>query len=67
MTGEELRAYRQELGMNQTDFAAHIGVSRKATVSDYEKGKREVPDTLALLIECKRDFAAFKKKIENIL
>jgi transcriptional regulator with XRE-family HTH domain len=44
--GERLREQRESLGMNQTDFAAAAGVSRK-TLFGYETGER-APDAAAL-------------------
>lgn len=44
--GERLREQRENLGMNQTDFAAAAGVSRK-TLFGYETGER-APDAAAL-------------------
>lgn len=44
--GERLREQRDRLGMNQTDFAAAAGVSRK-TLFGYETGER-APDAAAL-------------------
>lgn len=46
-----LRSLRQQVGLNQTDFARAIGVSR-STIGMYETGKRE-PDfeTLELIAD----------------
>ena len=44
--GERLRKVREDMKLNQSDFAAIIGASRQ-TQSNYEKGER-MPDALYL-------------------
>lgn len=46
--GERLRKVREDLGMNQTEFAALAGATRQ-TQSNYEKGER-MPDALYLAV-----------------
>lgn len=45
-TKERIREFRESLAVSQSTFAALIGVSRTATVSDWETGKA-VPSSLA--------------------
>lgn len=43
MTNLELKKFRKYKNMSQTDFAQYLGLSRYATISEYESGKIPVP------------------------
>lgn len=62
MTGEELKAYRTSIGYTQKEFAELIGVRRIATVADYERGIRTVPETVARLVQARKELAALQQK-----
>ncbi|MFU2489096.1 helix-turn-helix domain-containing protein [Thauera sp. WH-1] len=47
-TGEELRALREKLGLNQTDFWARFKVTQSGG-SRYESG-REIPNPIQILL-----------------
>ena len=49
MTGEEVRAARQKLGLTQVEFAERVGVARN-TVVRWEAGMLTVGSTAAILI-----------------
>lgn len=46
--GDRLRKARETLGLDQTEFAKEIGISR-ATISRYERGDFEPPRSALLL------------------
>lgn len=50
MTGMELLALRRQLGLRQEDLAAIAGYSRQGTISECERGKRPVPQMLAVIL-----------------
>jgi len=41
MTPSEIKALRATLGLNQTQLAKRLGLSRQATISDWETGRTE--------------------------
>lgn len=50
MTGDEIKAARKALGMNQDDFARALKFNSGRYIRDLEKGRRTVtPRTEALL------------------
>ena len=51
MTKEELKAYRESLGLTQEPFAKRVGVRRNRTVSDWEVGAKPIPNWLISRIE----------------
>jgi transcriptional regulator with XRE-family HTH domain len=53
MTGEEMRQRRHALRMTQEAFGRAIGKHR-ISISDYERGKFPIPDTVALLVRTLR-------------
>ena len=54
MTKEELKAYRESLGLTQAQFAKRVGLSREKTISDYERGVIKIPDWLISRIELEK-------------
>ncbi|QMV33025.1 hypothetical protein 3Fb_00022 [Ralstonia phage Eline] len=48
MTGAGMRAWRQSHGLTQARAAECLGI-QAVTVSQYERGVRRVPNTVALL------------------
>jgi transcriptional regulator with XRE-family HTH domain len=49
MTGDELKAIREQLGLTQEDLGKRLGV-RKNTVWRWECGQRGIPETVARLV-----------------
>lgn len=49
MTGEELKAVREELGWTQSALASSLGTSVRA-VKYYEAGQRSIPGPVSRLI-----------------
>ena len=45
MTGEELRAIREELGMTQSGFGGRVGYSSKS-IANFESGRTLIPTSL---------------------
>lgn len=56
MTKEELKQYRESLGLTQAQFAERVGLDREKTISDYERGVRNIPKWLISRIELERSF-----------
>ncbi len=46
MTGKELRRIREKMGLTQVEFAREFGYKRKATISEFENGKKPIPASL---------------------
>lgn len=55
MTPATFRAIRQQLGLNQAELAAFLGYGRALRISEFERGARDVPHTLALLMQAYAD------------
>lgn len=55
MTPQELKRARKTLGLTQEEFAHWLGVSRKMTVSDWERGIKPVSETAAILVQAYLD------------
>lgn len=53
MTGPEIRDFRKSCGVNQTDFANALGVSRRSLVY-WESGEFPVSNAVARLLACMR-------------
>ncbi len=53
MTGSELRDLRKQMGDTQASLAARMRLSESGvkTISEWERGKRSIPASMALLIE----------------
>jgi DNA-binding transcriptional regulator YiaG len=56
-TVKELKSLRESVGMNLTDFSAHLGIPRR-TMDDWEKGKRKPPDYILELISYRLKYEA---------
>jgi transcriptional regulator with XRE-family HTH domain len=54
MTKEELKAYRESIGLTQDQFAKRLGLARSRTISDYERGERNIPGWLISRIELEK-------------
>ena len=50
MSGDELKAYRESKGLTQAQFAELVGLQRFRTITDYETGKRPIPEWLAKMV-----------------
>lgn len=50
MTGAELKAARERMGLSVTDLARRLGMS-KGAISRYEGGDRDVPFVVALAVD----------------
>ena len=48
----EIKAVREQTGMNRKDFAAWLGIPYR-TISDWEHGERKMPDYVLRLIAYK--------------
>ena len=48
----EIKAIREQTGMNRKDFAAWLGIPYR-TISDWEHGERKMPDYVLRLIAYK--------------
>lgn len=48
MTGESMRAWRRRHGLTQAQAAECLGL-QPVTISQYERGVRRLPNTVALL------------------
>lgn len=55
MTPNEFRAIRQQLGLSQAGLAAILGYGHAMRVSEFERGARDVPHLLALLMRAYAD------------
>jgi DNA-binding transcriptional regulator YiaG len=53
MTGEELRAIRHRLKMTQKQFAKALG-RHYITISDWERGKKPIPKSIAIAAKALR-------------
>ena len=49
MIGDQIRAMRKALGLNQQEFGARIGV-HQTTIAGYESGRRDVLESVILSI-----------------
>lgn len=50
VTGKQLKAYRTRMGLTQEEMAAKLEVT-KATISEWETGKRPLPGTVKFALE----------------
>ncbi len=51
MNGQKLKEFREKLGLTQKEFADRIGLQREKTISEYENGKKPIPNWLIKFIE----------------
>lgn len=49
MIGDQIRAMRKALGLNQQEFGARIG-AHQTTIAGYESGRRDCSDSVILSI-----------------
>lgn len=50
MNKNEILKIRNQLKLNQLQFAKLLGLKRQATISDYERGVRKIPKPIQFLI-----------------
>ncbi len=50
--GQRIKALRERMGLTQTEFAETLGYERYQTILEFERGKRDVPETAARLLDC---------------
>jgi DNA-binding XRE family transcriptional regulator len=50
INGRYLKSYRQRLGLTQSELADKLEVT-KETVSEWERGRRELPGTVKFALE----------------
>jgi DNA-binding transcriptional regulator YiaG len=50
MTPDAIRELRESLGLTQTQFARRLGITRQATVSEWERGERRPRPSVVLLM-----------------
>lgn len=55
MTPTEFRTIRQQLGLSQAGLASFLGYSHSMRISEFERGEREVPRLLAMLMQAYAD------------
>lgn len=48
--GKRIKELRKRLGLNQADFAGQLGLDSPVTISRYETGEREIPNTILVKI-----------------
>ena len=65
MTGEELRARREALGMTKADVARLCGV-RWETVRRWEAGRRRVPDVVGRVFGLLEEIEAVRMKYQDL-
>jgi transcriptional regulator with XRE-family HTH domain len=51
MTKEALKDFRESKDLNQKQLAEYLGVTRQATISDWERGERKIPKWVELRIK----------------
>ena len=54
MTGEELRAYREQQGLTQRQLAHEIGVKWQPYISNWELGRKPIPQPIQELLRLKQ-------------
>lgn len=64
MSGEELKSYREKLGLTQEQLAEALKVASN-TVSRWERNDRAIPPYLSLAIETIERNLKFKAKNKN--
>ncbi len=66
MTGEELKTFRERIGMSQDKLAKELKVARN-TVSRWELEERKIPEFLELALQTiERSLNKGKKNIEDL-
>jgi transcriptional regulator with XRE-family HTH domain len=61
MIGDELKAKRKALGLTTESFAQMVGVSDGRTVRRWEKGDREIPGSVIVLLELSDEILAARQ------
>ena len=51
MNNKQLILIREQMKLNQIQFAKLLGLKRQATISDYERGFRKIPLPIQILIK----------------
>ena len=59
MISEEVRELRDSMGMNRKEFCEYFSIPYR-TMTDWEAGKRKMPEYLLRLME-------YKAKMENLI
>lgn len=60
--GEKIKALRVHMGLTQTQFAEALGYGRYQTVLEFERGRREIPETTARLLDCLAEKHQFEER-----
>jgi len=60
--GERLRNHREQQGYTQAKYAHIVGLSRDATISDWEKGKKPVPGFMLRIMELEKEVARLRRR-----
>ena len=63
MNGQQIKFERLQLGLNQTQMAERLGVKMR-TIRYYEKGERQIPKTIILLLNALKRNHILQKDIE---
>lgn len=64
MTPEEFKAARLDLKLSQNEIAMDLGVSDSRTVRRWEAGDRDIPGSIAIVIEYwRRDLVEGRDRI----
>jgi transcriptional regulator with XRE-family HTH domain len=68
MTAQELKAYRERLGITQAELSERLGLNREKTVSEFELGIKPVPDWIEKKLApiTKEELKEFIKKFQAI-
>lgn len=51
MTPDELRRFRKDLGLSQSQFAKMVGASSDRTVRRWEDGERDIPAYIEIIAD----------------
>ncbi|GAB3822184.1 helix-turn-helix transcriptional regulator [Pontibacter rugosus] len=59
--GEKLRRHREKQGLTQAQYAAQVGFSRDATISDYELNRKPLPGFMKRIMQLEKEVEALRK------
>lgn len=62
-SGEDLRAARDKLGLNEIEFATAFGMPNTRNLRRWERGQQEIPWYVETLVELAVDCECARKKI----